>query len=136
METLRKENSLFWVKTGYWAGIVADFIFGLKLMFFPKMAEFVWGFPHSMSPFEIMWSRYLGAIIFAWTFTLMWGLKKPVERRIILPITSFFVLIPFIIIECLVLVSGLLPLVNMLFLIGLQIILMVLFMKGYSSVSE
>jgi hypothetical protein len=121
---------------GFWAGIVADFIFGLKLMFLPKMAELVWGFPQSMSPFEIMWSRYLGAIIFAWTFTLIWGLQKPVERRVILPITAIFVLIPFIIIEGLALITGLLPPGNMLFLIALQLILIAFFMKGYFNVSE
>ncbi len=135
MKTLRKEQKL-WVKMGFWAGIVADFIFGLKLMFLPKMVKFVWGFSQSMSSFEIMWCRYLGAIIFAWTFILIWGLKKPIERRLILPITAILVLIPFIIIECLVLITGLLPLGNMLFLIGLQLILIVLFMKGYFSVSE
>jgi hypothetical protein len=123
MKTLRKEKKLLWVKMGFWAGIVADFIFGLKLMFFPKMVELVWGFPQSMSPFEIMWSRYLGAIIFAWTFTLIWGLIKTIERRLIL-----------LIIECLVLVAGLLPFGNILFLIGLQLILIAIFMKGYFSV--
>jgi hypothetical protein len=136
MKTLRKEKKLLWVKIGFWAGIIADFIFGLKLMFLPKMVELVWGFSHSMSPFEIMWSRYMGAIIFAWTFTLIWGLKKPIERRLLLPITAIFVLIPFIIIECLVLIKGLLPLGNMLFLIGLQLMLIAFFMKGYFSVSE
>lgn len=136
MKTSQKEKTLFWVKMGFWAGIVADFIFGLKLMFLPKMVGFVWGFSQSMSPFEVMWSRYLGAIIFAWTFTLLWGLQKPVERRIILPITAIFVLIPFIIIECQVLIAGLLPLGNMLFLICLQLFLIAVFMKGYFSVSE
>lgn len=136
MKASRKEKRLLWVKMGFWAGIVADLIFGLKLMFFPKMVELVWGFSQSMSPFEIMWSRYLGAIIFAWTFILIWGLIKPIERRLILPITAIFVLIPFIIIECLVLVAGLLPFGNILFLIGLQLILIAIFMKGYFSVSE
>ena len=136
MKTSQKEKSLFWVKMGFWAGIVADFIFGLKLMFLPKMVGFVWGFSQSSSPFEVMWSRYLGAIIFAWTFTLLWGLQKPVERRIILPITAIFVLIPFIIIECQVLITGLLPLGNMLFLIGLQLFLIAVFIKGYFSVNE
>lgn len=136
MKTSQKEKTLFWVKMGFWAGIVADFIFGLKLMFLPKMVEFVWGFSQSMSPLEVIWSRYLGAIIFAWTFTLLWGLQKPVERRIILPITAIFVLIPFIIIEYQVLITSLLPLGNMLFLIGLQLFLIAVFMKGYFSVSE
>lgn len=136
MKTSQKEKTLFWVKMGFWAGIVADFIFGLKLMFLPKMVEFVWGFSQSMSPLEVIWSRYLGAIIFAWTFTLLWGLQKPVERRIILPITAIFVLIPFIIIEYQVLITGLLPLGNMLFLIVLQLFLIAVFMKGYFSVSE
>ncbi len=136
MKSSQKEKTLFWVKMGFGAGIVADFIFGLKLMFFPKMVEFVWGFSQSMSPLEVMWPRYLGAITFAWTFTLLWGLQKPVERRIILPITAIFVLIPFIIIEYQVLITGLLPLGNMLFLIGLQLFLIAVFMKGYFSVSE
>jgi len=136
MKTSQQEKTLFWVKMGFWAGIVADFIFGLKLMFLPKIVEFVWGFSQSMSPLEVIWSRYLGAIIFAWTFTLLWGLQKPVERRIILPITAIFVLIPFIIIEYQVLITGLLPLGNMLFLIVLQLFLIAVFMKGYFSVSE
>lgn len=136
MKTIQQEKTFFWVKMGFGAGIVADFIFGLKLMFFPKMGEFVWGFSQSMSPLEVMWSRYLGAIIFAWTFTLLWGLQKPVERRILLPITAIFVLIPFIIIEFQVLISGLLPLGNMLFLIGLQLFLLAVFMKGYFSAGE
>ena len=67
---------------------------------------------------------------------MLWGLQKPVERRIILPITAIFVLIPFIIIEYQVLITGLLPLGNMLFLIGLQLLLIAVFMKGYFSVSE
>jgi hypothetical protein len=136
MEISPKEKSLLWVKMGFWTGIVADCIFGLKLLFLPSMVQLVWGFPRRMSSFELMWSRYLGAIIFAWTFTLLWGLQKPVERRMILPITAIFVLVPFIIIECLVLVEGLLPLGNMLFLIGLQVVLIAFFMKGYFSVSE
>jgi len=135
MKTTQKEKTLFWVKMAFWVGITADFIFGLKLMFLPKMVEFVWGFSQSMGPYEVMWSRYLGAIIFAWTFTLLWGLQKPVERRIILPITAIFVLIPFLIIEFQVLVTGLLPLGNMLFLIGLQLFLFAVFTKGYFSVS-
>lgn len=136
METTHQEKTLFWVKMGFWAGITADFIFGLKLMFLPKIVERVWGFSQNMSPFEIMWTRYLGAIIFAWTFTLIWGLKKPIERRIILPITAIFVLIPFIIIESLTAITGLLPVGNMLLLIGLQLFLSAAFTKGYLSVGE
>ncbi len=136
MKTPQKEEALFWVKMGFGAGIAADFIFGLKLMFLPKMVECVWGLSQSMSPLEVMWARYLGVIIFAWTFTLLWGLQKPVERRIILPITAIFVLIPFMIIEYQVLVTGLLPLGNMLFLIGLQLFLIAVFMKGYFSVQK
>lgn len=136
MKTSQKEKTLFWVKMGFGAGIVADFIFGLKLMFLPRMVEFVWGFSQSMNPLEVMWSRYLGVIIFAWTFILLWGLRKPVERRIILPITAIFVLIPFIIIEYQAFISGLVPLGNMLFLTGLQLFLIAVFMKGFFSVRE
>jgi hypothetical protein len=73
------DTTIRWLKVSYIAGAVADGLAGILMLIPSRMGET--GFRYSMG---------IGAtLMFGWTILLLWGNKKPVERKGILLLTVF-----------------------------------------------
>ncbi|NNL68456.1 MAG: hypothetical protein HKO70_00665 [Acidimicrobiia bacterium] len=73
------DSAFRWLKASYIVGAVADGLVGVLMLLPGRMGEP--GFRYAMG---------LGAsLMFGWTVLLLWGYRKPMERRGILLITVF-----------------------------------------------
>jgi hypothetical protein len=126
------DKKIMWLKTAYWTGAIADLIFGIKLMFFPKIVGFIWGLETPIQGTDLMWSKYFGLMVFSWTFILLFANKKPLERRIVILITAWPVVSGIIGVQIYALVQGLLNPNMMLYLLfSFQVFLVSLFTFSY-----
>lgn len=80
------------LKTGYVLGSIADIAFGL-LMVFPAVCLKIYGIQMALSLQIQFWMAYAGCVIFSWTALLLWGRRKPGERKFIALATVFPVLV-------------------------------------------
>ena len=74
---------------------------------------------------------YAGIVILTWTAFLIWGLMQLKERKFIAIITVL-VIIGLVIVQIMGIFIGAVPAVNMVPLFAMQIILLALFLIGYS----
>ena len=131
------EKKIFWLKVANWTGVVADFIFGIILMFFPKIVQFIWGIESSIAGASLMWSKYFGLLVFSWTFILFWANKKPMERRGIILITAWPAVSGIIGVQIYALIQRILYMNLMLsFLFAFQVFLITLFTFSYFNASQ
>lgn len=68
-----------WLKGSFIAGAVADGIFGVLMLIPSRMGETEFSYPMGLA----------ASLMFGWTFLLIWGYQKPVERKGVLLITIF-----------------------------------------------
>jgi hypothetical protein len=126
------EKKIKLLKVAYWTGVIADLIFGILLMFSPKIVEFIWGLENPILGMDLMWSRYFGLMVFSWTFLLLFANEKPLERRIVILITAWPVVSGMIAIQIYALIQGLLhPNIMLYLLFCFQIFLVSLFTFSY-----
>ena len=85
----------------YWIGIIADAISTLVLLS-PELAQYAFGLSNiSFGEKYLYVSRIAASLMLGWTFLLFWADRRPVERRGVLLLTIFPVVIG-------IMVSGLL----------------------------
>jgi len=126
------DKRIKWLKTAYWTGAIADLIFGIALMFFPKVVEFIWGLETPIHGIELMWSKYFGLLVFSWTFILLFANKKPLERRVVILITAWPVVSGIMGVQIYALAQGFLnPNTTLYLLFGFQVFLVSLFTFSY-----
>ena len=82
-----KNNVIRWLRVSYWVGAVVDFVAGL-MMLVPSLFKFM-NQPVDFHPMaDFRYAMGMGApLMFGWTVLLLWGDRKPLERKDILPIT-------------------------------------------------
>jgi hypothetical protein len=130
------EKKIFWLKVANWTGVIADFKFGIILMFFPKIVQFIWGIESPIEGASLMWSKYFGLMVFSWTFILFWANKKPMERKVIILITAWPVVSGIMGVQIYALIQGILHMNLMLsFLFTFQVFLITLFTFSYLNAS-
>ena len=86
------KNIILWLRLSYWAGAVLDLLAGLT-MFFPALFTI----NNQLSSFyptpDYRYAMGMGSpLMLAWTVLLLWGDRKPLERKGLLPITLLVVL--------------------------------------------
>lgn len=84
-----RRNILRLIKMPYWLGIITDASWAIAL-FFP----FVFGVFIGNSDFDPEYqTRFImmlgGILMTGWTFLLIWAVRKPLERRVVILITAF-----------------------------------------------
>ena len=85
----------------YWIGIIADAISTIILLS-PELAQSAFGLSNiSVGEEYLYFSRTAASLMLGWTFLLFWADRKPVERRDVLLLTIFPVVID-------IMISGLL----------------------------
>lgn len=76
------------IKGTYWLGIVADSLWIAGLLS-PKVFGFLTGAPDFNPDLQVRLIMGIGAsLMTGWTFLLIWGLQKPIERKGILLLTA------------------------------------------------
>ena len=76
-----------WLRISYWTGAIADFLMVILFLV-----------PERMGESEYRYSMGLAAsLMMGWTFLLIWADRKPVERKGVLLLTIFPVIIGLII---------------------------------------
>ncbi len=78
----------FLIKLAYWLGIVADSLWAV-LLFFPQIFGRLTGSPDFSPELQTRLIMAIGGILMTgWTLILLWAVKKPIERRVIILITA------------------------------------------------
>ncbi len=121
------------INIGYVLGSVADTIFGLLMITFPSIILKIYGIQAVLSPTIRFLTAYAGIPILIWTAFLLWGRRKPQERKFIALVTVFVVL-GFMIIQIFGILLQVIPLLNMIPLFILQSILIFFLGYGYYKV--
>lgn len=76
-----------WLRISFWVGAIADAIVGL-LMLFPEAGAAIYGITDFKPGPDYRYAMGLAAsLMLGWTVLLLWGDRRPVERRGVLLIT-------------------------------------------------
>ena len=85
----RNKRRLFWIKIAYWLGIGADALWAIGLLF-PQVFGILTG---SLDFNPDLQTRLImgigGSLMTGWTFLLIWAVRKPIERRVVILLTAF-----------------------------------------------
>ena len=81
MENDIQKKQIKWLRISCWIAAVVDLIFAVFLIFFPGVTEFIWQLDSPIQGTDLLWTKYFGTLVFAWTCVLFWADRKPVERR-------------------------------------------------------
>ena len=85
------------IKTLFYIGAIVDVIAAIPLLF-PVLAQSSFGLEsYQVTDDYLYTSRMSAALMLGWAFLLFWGASKPVERRGLLLITLFPVVVGMII---------------------------------------
>ena len=83
------ERDIIFLRLSYWVGAIVDAIVGIA-MIFPSVFAAIEGFSSFAPGSDYTFAMGIGAsLMFGWTVLLIWGDRKPVERKGILLITVF-----------------------------------------------
>ena len=85
----KQNKKLFLIKIAYWLGIGADTLWAVVLLY-PKLFGILTGIPN-YNP-DLLTRLIMGiggTLMTGWTFLLLWAVRKPIERRMVILITAF-----------------------------------------------
>lgn len=87
------DRRLLLIKIGCWLGIAADALWAVAL-FIPKLFGMLAGLPDFNPGLQFRLSMAIGGTLMTgWTFLLLWVIRKPIERRFVILLTAFPVVI-------------------------------------------
>jgi len=114
------ESAVRWLRVSFIAGAVADALAGILMLIPSRMGETDFRYAMGMG----------AALMFGWTALLLWGYRKPMERKGILLLTIFPVIAGLFVTGIWAVSSGFFPVTKIIPTSLLQIALICLF--GYS----
>lgn len=124
-------SAVRWLRISYWAGAIADAL-AAAVMLFPEVGSLVYGRTDFVPTADYRYAMGLGgSLMLGWTLLLLWADRKPVERRGVLLLTVFPVIVGLASAGAYAVSSGLVPFENMLPTWALQAGLVVLFSFSY-----
>jgi hypothetical protein len=86
-----KDRIVLWLRIGYWAGALLDFIAAF-IMVFPSLFLVINQPSAFQADFEYRYAMGTGTpLMIGWAVLLVWADQKPVERMGVLPITLLVV---------------------------------------------
>jgi hypothetical protein len=84
-----KKNRLLLIKIAYWLGIAADALWAIGLTF-PRVFGTLLGSPDFNPDLQVRSIMGIGAsLMTGWTLLLLWAVRKPIERRVVILLTAF-----------------------------------------------
>jgi hypothetical protein len=73
----------------YWLGIAADALWAIGLIF-PRVFGILLGNPDFAPDLQVRSIMGIGAsLMIGWTFLLLWAVREPIERRVVILLTAF-----------------------------------------------
>ena len=123
-------RQVLWLRIAYWAGIIMDAIAAIQMLF-PRLLVRTYGVDLVPTPEFSFAMRYGAPLMIGWTVLLFWADRKPVERRDILLITAFPVVVGYIAIVIYAIVADFASLGQMIPALVVQAVLLMLFTVGY-----
>ena len=88
MKQQNTANKIFWLRVSYWTGAIIDLIYAIVLLF-PGLIQLFWQLDAPVQGTDLMWTKYFGSLVFAWTCLLLWADRKPLERKGVLLLTCY-----------------------------------------------
>jgi len=128
---MTQKQIILFIHIAYWLGIIADAISTIILLS-PELAQSAFGLSDlSISEEYLYVSRIAASLMLGWTFLLLWADRKPIERRGILILTIFPVLIGIMISGLLAVNSDFILFQNILPLWIFNILLIIIYILSY-----
>lgn len=85
----RQKKRMFLIKLAYWLGIVADSFWAIALLF-PQVFNVLTGRADLEIDIQTRFTLGIGgSLMTGWTLLLIWGIRKPIERRVVILLTAF-----------------------------------------------
>ena len=133
---MNEKQTILLLHIAYWIGIIADAISTIILLL-PELAQSVFGLSDISIGEEYLYiSRIAASLMLGWTFLLFWADRKPVERRGILLLTIFPVVIGIMISGLLAVNSDFIILQNILPLWIFNILLIIIYIISFLKANE
>lgn len=86
---MNKNSRMFFIKFPYWLGIGADALWAIGLLF-PRIFGILTGTPDFNPDLQVRLIMGIGgALMTGWTFLLLWAVREPIERRVVIFLTAF-----------------------------------------------
>jgi len=86
---VKKLKKIFWIKFPYWLGIAADALWAVALLI-PSVLGLLLGNPDFNPDLQVRLIMAIGGTLMTgWTLLLFWGVRKPIERRMVILLTAF-----------------------------------------------
>ncbi len=128
---MNKSKAIKFLRVSYWTGAIFDALL-LIPMLSTKVLSAVFGIQDFLPGSDFIYAVYVAASLMAgWVSLLIWADRKPVERRFILLLTIFPVLVCLIISGIFAVISGFISLSNMTPTFIMQGILVLLYGFSY-----
>ena len=87
MNTHKRE--FFLIKVAYWLGIAADALWAVALLFPPVFAVLT-GNPDFDPDLQVRLIMGIGgSLMTGWTLLLLWAVRQPIDRRVVILLTAF-----------------------------------------------
>jgi hypothetical protein len=130
------KNRIYLLRISYWAGAILDGLMVIPMLF-PKVGGVLFGIPDFNPSVEYKYAMGVGASLMAgWTILLIWADRKPIERKGVLLITVFPVLLGLVVAGIYAVAQNLIPIEKMVPTWIIQILLTTLFTYSFFSVNE
>ncbi len=110
-----------WLRVSYWVGAVADAAATVSLLIPSRTGEAEFRYAMGMA----------AALMLGWTMLLIWGDRKPVERRGVLLLTAFPVIPALLVAVIYAGVAGQLPLEQVVFRSVMMVLIETLMLFSY-----
>jgi len=121
---------LVWLRAAYWAGILTDAVVAVQMLF-PRLLLSAYGVDLVPTPEFTFALRYGAPLMIGWTVLLLWANRQPVERKDVLLITAFPVVVGYVAIVIYAVVAGFATWGQMAPALAMQAVLLMLFTVGY-----
>ena len=133
---MNESKAIKFLRVSYWVGAIFDALVIIPMLS-PKVASFAFGIPNFNPGKDYRYGVYIAAsLILGWVFLLIWADRQPVQRRGVLLLTIFPVVIGLIISGVYSVTSRLIPIANMLPTWFMQGTLVLLFAFSYLNANK
>ena len=120
-----------WLRIAYWIGAIVDLVAAVQMVR-PGLMAFGMRLDNFAPGADYRYATGMGAsLMLGWTALLIWADRKPIERRGILPLTVFPVVVGLALNEAAAIVDGFLSVFAVAPIWALQAVLAVLFLGAY-----
>jgi hypothetical protein len=121
---------LLWLRIAYWAGIIADALVA-ALMVFPRLYVRFYAIDVVPDAAFGLGLRRAAPLMAGWTVLLLWADRKPVERKVVLPMTACPVVVGYATYVVYATVAGFISLGQMVSSLVVEVLFAALFTVGY-----